>query len=537
MVDYTGTVTLPRVRAALPPEGKETARVLRAALRHKEHVVPLVGVAGEGQLALEIDVPGETTIVVLAERVGDPTEDGQRLALRTVTRAQMAEILALLERIDEPSESVPPSAADESDDAEPGVDDGPTVFDSVVVHPLGARAMMSGAALAAPAPPAEAKGSGLGDLGDDEDDDAPTNVLPPDVPATALLGVPEAASPGEPPVVRTAQPSGVVASEVAVAMTELPPPSGASQRQVVAPSMLARIIANKYLVEGHIGSGASAAVYRAIHTDLRRPVAIKILHSQVRGQEQFVKRFKAEALAASRLEHVHVTRILDFGQERDGLLYLVMELLEGKTLEAELDGKPMAQGRAIDLAIQVCSALAFAHDEGVIHRDIKPENIMLTPGKDDFGDPCDVVKVCDFGLAKLSDPDPETQDITVTGMLCGSPAYMSPEQARGDKADLRTDVYSLGVSLFEAVTGELPHDGDNLQQLFSNKMLKAPRRPSEIVPGIDPLLEDIILRALSADRAARHATARVLREELKEARKLIDDDDDDDERDGTLVAG
>ncbi|MEZ4262438.1 MAG: protein kinase [Polyangiaceae bacterium] len=532
-------MTLPRVRAALPPEGKETARVLRAALRHKEHVVPLVGVAGEGQLALEIDVPGETTVVVLAERVGNPTDKGQRLALRTVTRAQMAEILALLERIDEPSaESVPPSATDDQDDA-PGVDDGPTVFDSVVVHPLGPRGLMAGMVPAAPAPPAEVKGSGLGELGADEDDDAPTHVLAPDGPAIPGLVAPVAPSPAPSAAIEPRAPmaSGVAASEVAVAMTEVPPPSGAAQRATVAPSMLARIIANKYLVEGHIGSGASAAVYRAIHTDLRRPVAIKVLHSQVRGQEQFVKRFKAEALAASRLEHIHVTRILDFGQERDGLLYLVMELLEGRTLEAELDGKPMAQGRAIDLAIQVCSALAFAHDEGVIHRDIKPENIMLTPGKDDFGEPCDVVKVCDFGLAKLSDPDPETQDITVTGMLCGSPAYMSPEQARGDKADLRTDIYSLGVSLFEAVTGELPHDGENLQQLFSNKMLKAPRRPSEIVPGIDPLLEDIILRALSADRAARHPTARVLREELKEARKLIDDDDDEDERDGTLVAG
>src|SRR5262249_32054677 len=153
----------------------------------------------------------------------------------------------------------------------------------------------------------------------------------------------------------------------------------------------------------------------------------------------------------SKLEHVNVTRIIDFGDER-GELYLVMELVVGRTLEAILAAEgPLPQKRVIDIGIQVCRALVFAHGQGVIHRDIKPENVMIVPDADDDGEPCDLVKVCDFGLAKLRDPgDADSVDITTTGMLCGSPAYMSPEQTRGDALDLRTDVYSLGVTMFEA---------------------------------------------------------------------------------------
>jgi serine/threonine-protein kinase len=141
---------------------------------------------------------------------------------------------------------------------------------------------------------------------------------------------------------------------------------------------------------------------------------------------------------------------------------------------------------------------------------------MLVPHRDDDGNPCDLVKVCDFGLAKLRDASSEHADLTMAGMLCGSPAYMSPEQTRGDQLDARSDVYALGVTLYEAVTGELPHVAQALAELFLKKMLEPPRRPSSIVANIDPLLEDVLLKAVATDPAARHANARVLRAELRE---------------------
>jgi serine/threonine-protein kinase len=298
--------------------------------------------------------------------------------------------------------------------------------------------------------------------------------------------------------------------------------------------LIGRVIASKYKIEGVIGSGSTAAVFRAVHIDLRRPFAIKILHAANRGEMQFVKRFKGEALAASKLEHVNVARVIDYGQEKDGLLYLVMELLTGKSLEAVLaaSGGKIPQRKAVDIAIQACSALAFAHDEGIIHRDVKPENIMLVPKRDDDGNVFDLVKVCDFGMAKLREPDPEQGELTIAGMLCGSPAYMSPEQTRGETLDARTDVYSLGVTLFEALTGKLPHDGKSIPELFTNKIMETPERPSAIA-DVDPVIDDVVLRALDADPRQRPATARALREDLRAALAILDDETDDF---GTIIA-
>jgi serine/threonine-protein kinase len=254
---------------------------------------------------------------------------------------------------------------------------------------------------------------------------------------------------------------------------------------------------------------------------------VKILHAENQGESQFIRRFKAEALTASKLEHVNVTRIIDFGEER-GELYLVMELVNGRTLEAILAVEgPLPARRVVDIGIQACRALVFAHAHGVIHRDIKPENIMIVPDADDDGEPCDLVKVCDFGLAKLRDPgDGESVEITVSGTLCGSPAYMSPEQTRGDVLDARTDVYSLGVTMFEALTGALPHDAYTIGELFLKKCTENARRASDLVPGLDPLLDDIITRAMAIDPNDRHESARELRTELRAARDQLAADDD-----------
>jgi serine/threonine-protein kinase len=317
----------------------------------------------------------------------------------------------------------------------------------------------------------------------------------------------------------------------------IPPiPSVPAPRAVPENLLVGRVIAGKYKLESPIGSGSTAAVFKAFHLDLQRHVAVKILHETKLGEMQFVKRFKGEALAASKLEHPNVTRVIDFGQEKDGLLYLVMELLAGRSLEAILavEGR-LSQRNAVMIAIQACSALAFAHDVGIVHRDVKPENIMIVPHRDDDGNPTDLVKVCDFGLAKLHESSPDHEDLTTGGMLCGSPAYMSPEQTRGEKIDARTDIYSLGTTLFESLSGTLPHEATSLAELFTKKMLETPRRLSSVVSDIDPLLEDIVERSLSIDPSQRHPNVRMLREELREVLAAMDDDNED-ERDRTIVA-
>lgn len=477
-------MALPRLVLATQ-DTREIARVIRGALRLRTEIVQLVEPPiGTGQHLLEIEIPGIGHVSLLAEPAGSVRADGYPLSVRPVTRVQMAELFSLVERLDEPSRTDPPPAdEDEWDAADAPQED--TVIDagpSRVVLPTSNFGMLDGTP-----------------------------------PATGAAAIP-------PPA-----PSSVAPSSMRDA-----PPSSASRASMPASSghkpldpRVGRVLAGKYLIEAPIGSGAAATVYRATHKDLRRAVAVKILHAENQGETQFIRRFKSEALTASKLEHVNVTRIIDFGEER-GELYLVMELVKGRTLEAILAQEgPMPSRRVVDIGIQVCRALVFAHGQGVIHRDIKPENVMIVPDADDDGEPCDLVKVCDFGLAKLRDPgDGESVEITVSGTLCGSPAYMSPEQTRGDSLDARTDVYSLGVTMFEALTGALPHEAYSIGELFLKKCTESPRRASELVPGLDPLLDDIIARAMAIDPNERHDSARELRTELRTARDHLESDDE-----------
>jgi tRNA A-37 threonylcarbamoyl transferase component Bud32 len=483
-------MSLPRLRADVHG-GLEVARVLRAALRHQVQTVPLAASpTGSGQHLLEVEVPGEASpVTVLADPVGSASAEGFPLQLRPVTRPQMAVLLALVERLDvEPSNSEPPSAAAGDDDDEW---DGPPGADSTMVDAMDSIVLV----------------------------DAFHGFPEEDLPSPASGAAPPSSDKDSaPPPPLSRMPSSA------------PVPAGPLR------NVIGSTIAGKYRVDAPIGSGSTAAVFRAMHLDLRRPVAIKILHEKNLGEVQFVKRFKAEARAASKLEHLNVARVTDFGQEPSGLLYIVMELLEGRSLEAILAAEGwLPQRKAADIAIQACSALAFAHDIGIIHRDVKPENIMLVQHRDDDGNPCDLVKVCDFGLAKLRDPDPENVDLTLGGMLCGSPAYMSPEQTRGETLDARTDIYSLGVTLFESLTGHLPHDGHSIAELFTKKITEPPKKPSSIVAGIDPLLEDVVLRAVATDPKVRHATARVFREELRAALAQLEDEPES-EAEGTIIA-
>lgn len=473
-------MALPRLVLATQ-DTREIARVIRGALRLRTEIVHLVEPPiGTGQHLLEIEIPGIGHVSLLAEPAGSVRADGYPLSVRPVTRVQMAELFSLVERLDEPSRTDPPPAdEDEWDGADAPQED--TVVDagpSRVVLPTSNYGLLDAAPRATAA-----------------------TAIPPPAPSSVA-----------PPSAREAPPSS--------ASARASMPSSSSQKPL--DPRVGRVLAGKYQIDAPIGSGAAATVYRATHKDLRRAVAVKILHAENQGETQFIRRFKAEALTASKLEHVNVTRIIDFGEER-GELYLVMELVKGRTLEAILAQEgPMPAKRVVDIGIQVCRALVFAHGQGVIHRDIKPENVMIVPDADDDGEPCDLVKVCDFGLAKLRDPgDGESVEITVSGTLCGSPAYMSPEQTRGDSLDARTDVYSLGVTMFEALTGALPHEAYSIGELFLKKCTESPRRASELVPGLDPLLDDIITRAMAIDPNERHESARELRTELRTARDQL----------------
>jgi len=300
--------------------------------------------------------------------------------------------------------------------------------------------------------------------------------------------------------------------------------------------LLGRKIADgKYTIESLIGSGAAGAVYKATHRELRRTVAIKVLHPHYQHDPQFMKSFRGEALAASQLDHPNVMRVLDFGQEPDGLVYIVMEFLSGRTLQSLLDEeRRLTPDRAVEIMIQVCAALSVAHDNGIIHRDVKPDNIMLVPSRNDEGRTFELVKVCDFGIAALQNQrvlDDDEPSLAET-VIAGTPEYMSPEQARGIEIDARSDVYACGMCLYELVTGRPPFLGDNAAEILIKQLEEAPRPPSQLIKGLDSLLEEIILRAIQKDPAKRQQSARELRVELKE---IIDPADagtanDDDER-------
>ncbi len=279
-----------------------------------------------------------------------------------------------------------------------------------------------------------------------------------------------------------------------------------------------KIADGKYVIDALIGSGAAGAVYKATHRELRRTVAVKVLHPHYQQDPHFMKSFRGEALAASQLDHPNVMRVLDFGQEPDGLVYIVMEFLSGRTLQSLLDEeRRLPPDRAVEIMIQVCAALSVAHDNGIIHRDIKPDNIMLVPSRNDEGGTFELVKVCDFGIAALQNPSREDADLGIAeSVIAGTPEYMSPEQARGSDIDARADVYACGICLYELVTGRPPFLGDNAAEILIKQLEETPKPPSQIIKGLDPILEEIILRAIQKDSAKRQQSARELRVELKE---------------------
>jgi len=273
----------------------------------------------------------------------------------------------------------------------------------------------------------------------------------------------------------------------------------------------------RYELHHQVGAGALGIVYAARHAHLGRDVAIKLVRDQYAKNPRFTKALLREARAGSRIEHPNVARTYDYGDDQHGRCFLVMELLRGDSLEKILRcvSRPPLPW-SISIASQVLAGLAAAHDRGVIHRDVKPGNVVVETTLDDDGEPIDVAKLCDFGIADIADHAGECEDDEqgFDSNGCGTPGYMSPEQAQGWVCGPQTDIYSCGVLLFELVTGRLPFDGPSPQAIAAKHVLEQPPSPRSINPAIEPALEQIILRALSKRPEDRYPSVRAMRSEL-----------------------
>ncbi|MGD0680344.1 MAG: protein kinase, partial [Polyangiaceae bacterium] len=268
------------------------------------------------------------------------------------------------------------------------------------------------------------------------------------------------------------------------------------------------ILNGQFQILQKIGSGGMGSVYKALQPEMNRMVGVKILHPKLANRKDLVSRFRREARALSQLTHPNTVKVFLYGELDDGLLYIVMEFLEGKNLNQTVraDG-PFSFGRALPILIQVCGALDEAHRAGIIHRDLKPENIFLVQSVTlrDFP------KVLDFGLAKVGERQmrPGSVMLTQEGMVFGTPEFMSPEQAQGKPLTPASDVYSLAVILYEVLTGKLPFDARTAMDHIHLHVTGKPMLLNERVEGrtFPPALESIIDRALAKTADARFATA------------------------------
>lgn len=250
-----------------------------------------------------------------------------------------------------------------------------------------------------------------------------------------------------------------------------------------------------YRILNQIGEGGMAAVYRAYHASMDRHVAVKVLPSEFAKSESFRARFQQEARLIANLEHPHILPVHDFG-ESDGIHYFVMRYLQAGTLASRIEAGPLTLAEIDRLFTQLADALGYAHQRGIVHRDLKPANVLIDSRGDAF--------LTDFGIAKLLEG---TSKFTTTGAITGTPAYMSPEQAQGEKLDQRSDIYSLGIVLYEMVTGRVPFDADTPLAVML-KHLSAPLPiPSTLKPDIHPEIERVLLKALAKKKEDRYATA------------------------------
>ena len=279
----------------------------------------------------------------------------------------------------------------------------------------------------------------------------------------------------------------------------------------------AKLDGGRYEIMQRIATGAMGVVYRGRQAPLGREVAIKLLReSKIRCQHS-ISAFWREARAASMIDHPNVVRVIDFGLDRDLQYFIVMELLEGRSLEDVIGRDPLPSLRwSCEITAQLLSALAAAHDAGVVHQDVKPGNVKLHRAYDANGDEVEIPKLCDFGLAvQLRARVEDDGDASSTrDELWGTPEYMSPEQVRGERPTPSTDLYACGVMLYQMTTGRLPFEGNDATVIASQHLECAPTLPSEIRPGLDPAIEAVILRALKKRAEDRFADTRAMRAAL-----------------------
>ncbi len=280
-------------------------------------------------------------------------------------------------------------------------------------------------------------------------------------------------------------------------------------------SLIGTVLDGRYRLDSLIGVGGMGDVYRATHIHIDTEFAVKLLKPEFVADQTAIKRFRLEAKAAGRIQHPNAVRVTDFGVTPENIVYLVMELVQGPSLrELIRNEKQLETLRAVNIVRQVCGAVDAAHRSGVIHRDLKPDNIIIeTHGNTER------VKVLDFGIAKLREAKSDTF-LTQAGTIIGTPQYMSPEQCQGQSLDPRSDIYSIGIVLYEMLTGTVPFDGESTLQVVYNQLHLIPRSVKELSPQISEPLANVIMRALEKEPAERQSSAIQLSEELKQAVKL-----------------
>jgi eukaryotic-like serine/threonine-protein kinase len=269
------------------------------------------------------------------------------------------------------------------------------------------------------------------------------------------------------------------------------------------------VVDGRYRILNRLGSGGMAEVYCAQDLQLGRKVALKILYRRFAEDGEFVERFRREASSAAGLQHQHVVAVYDRG-EYDGTYYIAMEYLQGRSLKTIVQQEaPLDPDRAIDLTIQVLRAARFAHRRGIIHRDLKPHNVIV--------DADGRAKVTDFGIARAG-----ASDMTQTGSIMGTAQYLSPEQAQGHAVSAASDIYSIGIMLYELLTAHVPFEGESAVSIALKQVNERPERPSVLTPAITPELEEVVMRALEKDPARRYHDAEAFISALQAAREGTD---------------
>jgi serine/threonine-protein kinase len=294
-------------------------------------------------------------------------------------------------------------------------------------------------------------------------------------------------------------------------------PLGGPPPEAPVDPLVGKVLDGRYLIEKVLGEGGMGVVYRAKHTALGKNLAVKVLRAEVSKDQEIVQRFRQEAQSATAIGNEHIIDISDFGTLPDGSTYFVMEFLDGIALtKAMEETRPLPVRRTVHIAKQICTALGAAHERGIVHRDLKPDNVYLVKRSGDS----DFVKVLDFGIAKVGGA---TSKLTRAGQVFGTPHYMSPEQCAGTEVDQRTDIYALGVILYEMCSGRVPFDADNLMGILTKHLYETPIPPRELPPPTDvpPALEQIILKALAKRADDRYQSMAEMREDLERVEQGI----------------